>query len=92
MPRLSGALSFITASVVGVIAHLSLWFAAHVIFAQVGRIDLGPIHAMWPQITSLRPLPTILALGSAYLLLRLQWSLPLVLALAALASALGGML
>ena len=92
MPRLSGALSFITASVVGVIAHLSLWFAAHVIFAQVGRIDLGPIHAMWPQITSLRPLPTILALGSAYLLLRLQWSLPIVLALAALASALGGLI
>jgi len=62
------------------------------LLAEVGRIDLGPIHAMWPQITSLRPLPTILALGAAYVLLRLQWSLPLVLALAALASALGGML
>ena len=71
MPRLSGALTFITASVVGVIAHLSLWFAAHVIFAQVGRIDLGPIHMIWPQITSLRPMPTVLALWLAYLLLQL---------------------
>jgi len=32
-PRLQGALSGITAAVVGVIANLSLWFAAHVFFA-----------------------------------------------------------
>ena len=86
MPRLSGALSFITAAVVGVIANLSLWFAAHVVFAQVGRIDLGPIHALWPQLASLRPLPTLIALSAAYLLLRRHWSLPLVLALAAMMS------
>lgn len=87
MPRLSGALSFITAAVVGVIANLSAWFAAHVVFAQVGRIDLGPIHALWPQISTLRPLPALLALAAAYLLLRRNWSLPLVLALAAMTSA-----
>ena len=87
MPRLSGALSFITAAVVGVIANLSAWFAAHVVFAQVGRIDLGPIHALWPQISTLRPLPTVLALSAAYLLARRHWPLPLVLALAALTSA-----
>ena len=89
MPRLSGALAFITAAVVGVIANLSLWFAAHVIFAQVGRFDLGPIHLLWPNLATLRPRPTVLALGAAYLLLRRHWSLPLVLGLAALASAFG---
>ena len=87
MPRLSGALGFIMAAVVGVIAHLSLWFAAHVIFAEVRRIDLGPIHALWPQIASVRPLAVALVLGSAYLLLRRGWVLPWVLALAALTSA-----
>ena len=87
MPRLSGALSFITAAVVGVIANLSAWFATHVVFAQVGRIDLGPIHTLWPQISTLRPLPALLALAAAYLLLRRNWSLPLVLALAAMTSA-----
>ncbi len=87
MPRLSGALSFITAAVVGVIANLSLWFATHVVFAQVGRIDLGPIHALWPQISTLRPLPTVLALSAAYLLARRHWPLPLVLMLSAITSA-----
>ena len=89
MPRLSGALGYISAAVVGVIAHLSLWFAAHVIFGQIGRIDFGPIHAIWPQITSVRPLPTVLVLASAYLLLRRLWALPWVLALAAIGSAIG---
>ncbi len=89
MPRLSGALGYISAAVVGVIAHLSLWFAAHVIFGQIGRLDFGPIHAIWPQITALRPLPTVLVLASTYLLLFRLWGLPWVLALAALGSAIG---
>ena len=86
-PRLSGALKFITAAVVGVIANLSLWFAAHVFFATVGRIDAGPLHTIRPDLTTLRLLPAFLALASAYLLLRLHQSLPLVLAGAALISA-----
>jgi len=89
MPRLSGALGFISAAVVGVIAHLSLWFAAHVIFGHIGRLDFGPIHAIWPQITSVRALPSVLVLASAYVLLYRQWSLPWVLALAAIGSAIG---
>jgi chromate transporter len=85
-PRLSGALRFITAAVVGVIANLSLWFAAHVFFARIGRIDAGPLHTIWPELTSLRLLPALLALAAAYLLLGRHWSLPLVLALAAIAA------
>jgi chromate transporter len=37
-PRLSGALSAITAAVVGVILNLSLWFGLHVLFGTVERL------------------------------------------------------
>ena len=86
-PRLSEALKAITAAVVGVIANLSLWFAAHVIFASVTPITFGPLHLIWPDPTSLRPLPTALAALAAYLLLRRHWPLPGVLALCAITSA-----
>ncbi|MDB5660416.1 MAG: chromate transporter [Cypionkella sp.] len=86
-PRLSQALKAITAAVVGVIANLSLWFAAHVIFATVTPLALGPLHLIAPDPTSLKLLPTALALLAAQLLLRHHWPLPLVLALCAITSA-----
>lgn len=86
-PRLSGALAAITAAVVGVIANLSLWFAAHVLFAQVGRFAAFPLQTILPDPTSLRLWPAGLALLSAYLLLRRHWPLTGVLALAAICSA-----
>ena len=86
-PRLSGALTAITAAVVGVIANLSLWFAVHVFFTTIGRIDLGPVHMILPDLTSVRPLMAGLAAAAAYLLLRLHIMLPLVLLLAAVTSA-----
>ena len=86
-PRLSEALKAITAAVVGVIANLSLWFAAHVIFASVTPLTLGPLHLIWPDPISLKPLPTALAVIAAYLLLRGHWPLPWVLALCAITSA-----
>ena len=86
-PRLSGALKAITAAVVGVIANLSLWFAVHVFFATVTRIDATPIHMTLPDPITLNLIPALLALAAAFLLLRRHWSLPLVLALAALTSA-----
>jgi chromate transporter len=86
-PRLSGALKAITAAVVGVIANLSLWFALHVVFGSVRVLEAGPLHLVWPDPASLRVLPALIGLGSAWLLLRRHWSLPLVLGLAALGSA-----
>jgi chromate transporter len=86
-PRLAGALKAITAAVVGVIANLSLWFAAHVFFRSVARIDAGPLHMILPDPSALNLFSAGLALAAAYLLLRLHQSLPLVLAFAALASA-----
>jgi chromate transporter len=86
-PRLSGALKFITAAVVGVIANLSLWFAAHVIFVTINSLNAGPIHMILPDPSSLRLLPTLLAGVSAYLLLRRHWPLPIVLAISAITTA-----
>ncbi|MEN0079774.1 MAG: chromate efflux transporter [Pseudomonadota bacterium] len=46
-PRLQGALDGITAAVVGVIANLSLWFALHVLFGQVSRMEIGVGIGIW---------------------------------------------
>lgn len=85
-PRLAGALQAITAAVVGVIANLSLWFAAHVIFKFVGKVDFGPFHMISPSWASVDPLALTLGTVAAWLLLLRHWSLPLVLGLSALAS------
>ena len=52
---LSGALSAITAAVVGVIANLALWFALHALFAQVSAVTaLGPVQLDLPELASVR--------------------------------------
>ncbi len=83
-PRLAGALAAILAAVVGVIANLSVWFAAHVFFAHLDRATLGPISLIAPDLASFRPGLAGLALLAGWLLLRRHWSLPLVLLIAAL--------
>jgi chromate transporter len=45
---LSAALSAVTAAVVGVILNLSLWFAVHVIWAEVMRVTAGPLSLELP--------------------------------------------
>jgi chromate transporter len=87
MPRLSGALAAITAAVVGVIANLSLWFALNVLFGEVPEITLGPLHLILPDPGTLRPIPALIAVGAAYLLLFRHWPLLRVLGLSAAASA-----
>ena len=92
MPRLSGALAAITAAVVGVIANLSLWFALHVLFASVPEVTLGPLQLMWPDLTTIRPIPTLIAIFACVALLLRQWPLPWVLAASAAASAVATLL
>lgn len=50
---LSSALTAITASVVGVIANLALWFGLHVLFADLDAVSLGPVRVLVPQAASL---------------------------------------
>jgi chromate transporter len=87
MPRLSGALAAITAAVVGVIANLSLWFALHVLFANLPEVTAGPVSILVPDLTSLRVVPALIGIGAAYLLLWRHWPLLAVLAISAAASA-----
>ncbi|UUX49657.1 chromate efflux transporter [Nisaea acidiphila] len=82
-PRLSGALSAITAAVVGVILNLSLWFGLHVLFAGVERKVAGPLVLWGPDLATLDWRVAMLALLSAVLLLRLHWNIIWVLGVAA---------
>ncbi len=85
-PALQGALSAITAAVVGVIASISVWFAVHVLFAQVTDTDLGWLTLPVPVWSSFLPVAALLALVAGVLILVRHWSVPLVLLLSALAS------
>lgn len=82
-PKLRGALAAITAAVVGVIANLSIWFACHVLFDTIAPIQIGWITTIAPDISTLRVLPTALAVLAAVLLLQMRWPLVLVLAVCA---------
>ncbi|HEX4846918.1 MAG TPA: chromate efflux transporter [Novosphingobium sp.] len=82
--RLKGALSAITAAVVGVIASLALWFALHVLFTDLIPARLGPAGYDLPVLASLDWRAALLAALSAVLLFRARWSVLKVLPLAAL--------
>lgn len=51
-PRLRSALSAVTAAVVGVILNLSVWFALHVMFAEVRQWAIWPLSVSMPLISS----------------------------------------
>lgn len=82
---LSAALSAITAAVVGVILNLSIWFALHVLFRQVDRVELGPLTMAVPDWHSLDPAAWMLGLAAMLALLRFHANLLWVLASCALA-------
>lgn len=52
-PKLAGALSAITAAVVGVIANLALWFALQVLFQEQVRINIASMELDLPQWSSI---------------------------------------
>ena len=69
---LSGALSAITAAVVGVILNLAVWFALHVCFREVGTLAYGPVRLAWPEFVSADPLAIGLAALAAAALFGLR--------------------
>ncbi|CUH41082.1 putative chromate transport protein [Jannaschia seosinensis] len=79
-PRLRGALSMVSAAVAGVIANLSLWFAVHVLFAEV-RPGTPPV----PALSSFVPEALALAVFALFWLLLLRRGVVETLALAAMA-------
>lgn len=86
-PRLKGALNSITAAVVGVILNLSVWFAMHVLFAQVKTTDYGFVKLLVPEFSSLELLAAGLFALSAFLVFRLRLNLLAVLAIVAILGA-----
>ncbi len=78
-PRLHGALSAITAAVVGVILNLSIWFMLHVFFEKISDIQFGPINLLWPNFSYINVPAIFLTSISIWLIIRLKWNIALVL-------------
>jgi chromate transporter len=71
---LSAALTGITASVVGVIANLALFFAVNTLFDSVDRLEAGPISMQIPKPGSFDPLAGAVAGLAFALLFQFRWS------------------
>jgi chromate transporter len=80
---LGGAMSAITAAVVGVILNLAVWFGLHVLFAEAKPVALGPLTLDVPVFGSLLLPSLVLTLGAAFAIFRLRLSVIAVLAMSA---------
>lgn len=80
-PRARGALSAVTAAVLGVIASLAFFFAGHALFER--QVEWGPILA--PDLTSVRPWMAVLAVAAGGALIGFRLNLLAVLGACALA-------
>lgn len=63
--ELSGALAAITAAVVGVIMNLAVWFALHVLFANVTIVSVWPLQLHVPDFSTLNGAALALSLAAA---------------------------
>jgi chromate transporter len=82
---LSAALTGITAAVVGVIANLAVYFAVHTLFARTDVLQAGAVRLVRPELGSIRPVPSVIAVLAALMIFRLRWSVPRTLAVSAVA-------
>jgi chromate transporter len=80
---LTGALSAITAAVVGVIANLTVWFALHALFAEVREVRLGPLVLDTPQLASANLPALVLTALSILAMFRFKFGVLAVLGAAA---------
>jgi len=69
---LAGALSAITAAVVGVILNLAVWFALHTVFAETRPFAAGPIRFDVPVPSSLNPWALALSVAAALAVFRFK--------------------
>jgi chromate transporter len=69
---LSGALSAITAAVVGVVLNLAVWFAIHTIFADVRPFRWGLLDVDVPVLASVRIWALLLALAAIVAMFRFK--------------------
>jgi chromate transporter len=69
---LNGALSAITAAVVGVILNLAIWFALHAVFRQVTPVRAYGLSFDMPIFSSVDPWALALSLAAVVAILRFQ--------------------
>ena len=69
---LAGALSAITAAVVGVILNLSIWFAIHTLFREVKHVQRLGLSFDAPVVTSVDMTALVLAAGAALAIFRFK--------------------
>ena len=86
------ALAGITAAVVGVVLNLSVWFSIHTLFDDVDEVTSGPIHLLTPHIESLDFAALAIAASAAVAMFLARQSMLRVIAGAALAGLLVGLL
>jgi chromate transporter len=81
-------MSAVTAAVVGVILNLSIWFAIHVVWRQVERVDIGPLSLELPVPGTIDWLSAGLSLLALLAVFRLKLGMAVVLGGAALSGVL----
>ncbi len=69
---LSGALSAITAAIVGVILNLALWFAIHTIFREVRALEWHFLALDLPVWSSVRPFALLLSIAALIAMFRFK--------------------
>jgi len=89
---LAGALTGITAAVVGVIANLAVYFAINTLFAATRTLDSGPLALQLPDPTTLRPVPLVIGVLAAVLLFAARWPVLRVLGVAAVLGLAAGLI
>ncbi|MET0220271.1 MAG: chromate efflux transporter [Tardiphaga sp.] len=82
---LAGALSAITAAVVGVILNLSIWFAVHTVFHQWFPIRSFALSFEMPILSSVDPVALFLSVAAAVAIFRFKLGMLTVLAAACVA-------
>src|SRR5262249_11230602 len=68
----NGALSAITAAVVGVVLNLAIWFAIHTVFREVDPVRAFPLAFDAPRLTSVDPWALALAVAAAVAIFRFK--------------------
>jgi chromate transporter len=90
--RITAAMRGVSASVVGVIANLSVFFAVHTFFASTRVHRFGPIRVEVPQWSSVRPVALVVAAVASVLLFRVRLGTLRLLAVCAALGAAGHLL
>jgi chromate transporter len=80
---LAGALSAITAAIVGVILNLAIWFAVHTIFREVTKVARFGLSFDAPVFSSVDPWALALSIVAVVAMFRFKIGMPATLALCA---------